>query len=283
MIDHRVHEVTFHSFEPVFVTMLSDVHIDSPRCAFDDLKKVCQERKDLPNHRIIIIGDVADLVLPPDAKRFRPSARRPELSSSDDWLTGVIEYVACRLKELGSPIDLIGRGNHEDAVLKHHGVDVTEEIAKRVGAVAGSYSGMLLYRWIEPKRKVVTFKIAYHHGAWGGVDAKGYQGAWRWFSRFRDWDIAVYGHNHAPRLDPEEVWELRVRQDGYRLMPRKVALVNLGSWVRPYDLGSKWPHYTEIRGYPVRPQSAALLKLRPVRVYAPGNKDYSVVDWSIEV
>lgn len=135
----------------------------------------------------LAIGDVANLVLPPDQKRYRPSVQPRDLRGLDDWLDATVEYNADRLKSLGYHWDLFGIGNHEEEIRKRHGVDVVEHLAYRLGARRGGYSGVIDYRIHRPNTPgYFSFRALYHHGAWGGKWAKGYLGAWSWAAQHDD-------------------------------------------------------------------------------------------------
>jgi len=258
---------TFH------LTCLSDLHIDSTMCDLAGLKALADKRRTLPNHHVVIIGDVCDLVLPPDLKRFMPSVRKAGLATRDDWFAASIDDVVENLKDLDLPIDLIGVGNHEHEALKRHGWDATSIIAKELGAFRGGYSGMMSYQFhLDTVR--TRFNVAYHHGAWGGRDSKGFSSAKAWFSTFSDWDIALYGHNHGATLDPEVRMIPNYRTGGFK--ERDIYYVNCSSWTKSLSEDSRQVHYTERAGMRPNPRKSPLVRVTPRRVKGAVSLEVSV-------
>ena len=238
-------DVYLKAGETMYLSLLSDLHIDSSSCDLKGLKKLADERRKLPNHGVICIGDVADLVMPPDIKRYRPTARARQLDGRDDYLTAAIEMVIEKMKELDLHWFLISPGNHEDVAMKFHGVDATSIIAHALGARRGAYFGFIDFRLHfgnKNKRGAYheqRFRVAYHHGAWGGQLAKGYLGAQRFANVLEGWNLFCYGHNHASRVDPELRIDIEPRTRDLR--EREVYIVNCSSWTEPFSKDPRYP------------------------------------------
>ena len=210
----RVHslDIRLKVGESIHITPFSDLHIDDSLCDIAALKRVANERRDLENHYALAIGDIFNLVVPTDLKRYRPSVQPPGIAGRDDWVNATVGYTTDILKSLNLKWLLISPGNHEDEFTKRTGVDLTTLLARDLGAFRGGYSGVIDIN-VKLREKYSTsakFRLAYHHGAWGGRTNKGYSGAWPWFSQIDGWNVAVYGHNHACRVDPE------IRRKPYR-------------------------------------------------------------------
>lgn len=283
----RVHTVSLKVSpnEPVHITPLSDIHIDAEDCDYDGLRAMIAERNKLQNHRVILHGDFMNFVVPPDLKRYRPSVPAKHLLGKDDWINASVDYATERLKGLGCHFDLVAPGNHEDEALKRHGFDATSVIAHNLGAVRGGYSGIIRYRMVEHttvKSKDTThgynFVIAYHHGAWGGKYAKGYLGAKDWFNVFQGWNVAVYGHNHQSRVDPEVRY--RISRDD-ELVPYEVYYVCTGSWARTYIADGKITHYAERKGYAPYALRTPLIRAWIGHALGPGHQGRRVMRYEV--
>lgn len=273
-----VTKIVLKEKESLAITVLSDLHIDSPWCRYSELKRAIERvNKRFPENRLVLIGDIGDFILPGDMRRFSPSSALRGIADRDAFVMERCEYIAKRLKELGAPIDLIGRGNHEEAVLKHHGIDPTREIARMVGARPGGYAGAVVYVF---GKGACRFVLLYHHGAWGGEYAKGYNGAFRWSSQYEGWDVFVYGHNHAPTEDTNERYELS--GNGMAFKPRKVTLLNVGSWVKPEQVEGQLTPYHIMRGYTTHPNTLATIIVTIRRSESRGRArypSYEILKW----
>jgi len=240
--------------EEITIRALSDLHIDEKMHSRSSLRRTAaRDMARSKRPRAVIIGDLGGLIFPTDVRRFHPSGQRKQLQGVDDWLDTAIEYVCKELEALGYAWDVVGMGNHERTAMHHHGTDVVSRVAERLGAARGGFSGVIDYRIHvtkdgEPqqtKDPYALFRIVYHHGAWGGRYAKGYLGAWPFFAQHDGWNVALYGHNHLARLDPE----VRVRVQGKELKTYPVFLANLASFRDVYGKDSRSPDYGEVKGF----------------------------------
>lgn len=263
----RVHvvDLKLKPGESFHITPFSDLHIDDSLCDLAALKQAANERRGLENHFAVAIGDIFNLVVPTDLKRYRPSVQPASIAGRDDWVNSTFEYVTGVLKSLDLRWLLVSPGNHCDEFTKRTGVDLITMLAHDLGCFRGGYSGVIDFSIGDPKHRGdgVKFRMAYNHGAWGGRTNKGYSGAWPWFSQIDAWNVALYGHNHAIRVDPE----IRRRASGNKLVEYDAYLVSCGSYVKSYADDAKQTHYAERHGYLPQPRKAPLIKVTKL----PGN------------
>ncbi len=264
-----VRDLWLRSGETIHITPVSDAHLDDSSCDFDALRRVMDERRELPNHRVLWIGDTANLILPSDIRRHRPSVLPTEIAGKDAFLNSVTDYVVEKIRKLNVTSDLFGVGNHEDEVIKRSGYDIVSILAREFDAARGGYSGAIDYRLhVTPDGKprggkareacYVALTILYHHGAWGGRKAKGYLGAIDFFSQHSfPWQVAIYGHCHGSRVDPETA-VVRNRDGTFREVTR--YLVNCAGFQIPYPEDAEKTTYAERRGYLRSPHHAPLIR-----------------------
>lgn len=155
--------------------LFSDIHIDSPSCQLDLLKyhlDICKKE----NARIFINGDLFDAILLRDMKR----ATNSRMEAQDGQLNVKIEKTVDFLKPYIDNIAFIGRGNHEESVMKYNGVDVTAWLINELnhyktnGVVAyGGYRSFIRIGFDYPNDKKVQHRIVYdilaHHGSGGAA------------------------------------------------------------------------------------------------------------------
>lgn len=271
------------SGESVHITVLSDLHLESRLANHVGLRRLLEERAKLEHHHVVLIGDVLDLVGHEDTRRYRHGGQIDRLAQADGWVNEAIGHAVETLTVEGIRYDLISPGNHEDEFLRRHGLDVTSVLASRLGSARGGYSGVVDYRvgLVVPSKVASAekipysrFRLLYHHGAWGGRLAKGYNSATAWAAQWDGWNAFVYGHCHASRHDVEVRHEVTA---GGAIRRYEAHLINASSWVDSYGDDALVTHYAERHGYLRQPCKAPLITIRP-RWYHGGRMalDYDV-------
>ena len=155
------------------LALFSDLHIgaddiDLPRMKRDLATAAVEGR------RFLINGDIAELILPGDKKRWSASKMN---SQRDDILNEALEQSFDVLKPYANYIDLIGTGNHDESPIKYDSFDL-------VGALVGmlnrektngnihraGYQGYVKYM-LRPTNGTasIPFTIYMHHGSGGSA------------------------------------------------------------------------------------------------------------------
>lgn len=196
------------NLERFYFYLLSDLHIGSSSLNYYRLNKTLEEARSL-NARILINGDVFDGILPKDMKRFQPSVLDRELQGMDDILSAVIDKGVRILEPYADLIDVIGIGNHEDSILRHHNINLVGSkgcLIDRLNAKGGNikyggYTGYLTYTFWRMKSKShfssTKFVIQYHHGAGGSaIVTKGILNLARASASNEGADIIWQAHKH---------------------------------------------------------------------------------------
>jgi hypothetical protein len=272
-------EVRLKAGSTVHITPVFDAHLDDSLCDIPALKRMAEKRNKLEHHYCIYGGDTFNLVVPPDLRRYRPSGQPRELVGRNDWVNATLDYVGDKIEELGMKPILMIPGNHEDEFEKRYGLDSTSILAHRFGCARGGYSGILDLRLFVRERCFTTFRIAYHHGAWGGRTNKGMAGAWPFFSQIDGFHVAIFGHNHASRVDPE----IRKRVRNRELTEYPVYFANCGSWVRSYSEDAHETHYAERHGYLPHPRTCPLIRVTPRLGHNKKRNGILTLEYSVEV
>lgn len=138
-------------------TLMSDLHIGAPHVDYDLIVQDLETAK-LHNDRILINGDLLDLILTSDKKRFSPEALHSRLQGAPDIVNAAIDWAVEILAPYAELIDMIGIGNHETAITRHHSVDVTRVLIRELARSLpknskhvihyGGYGGFVDYRFL---------------------------------------------------------------------------------------------------------------------------------------
>jgi hypothetical protein len=188
----------------VGLTLLSDLHLGAAHVDYNLIARELKTARD-NNDRILVNGDIFDLILTKDLKRFTPDALHPRLLGRKDIVNEAVGWAVELFAPLATQIDMLGMGNHEDTVLKYANVDplktLVEELQKKVPARLGhvihygGYSGFVDYR-LKRGKQAERFVVYYHHGS--GSAAPVTKGMID-FNRKDTWvsaDLIWMGHKH---------------------------------------------------------------------------------------
>lgn len=188
------------------ITLMSDLHIGASSV---DYKLIDEELEEAwkNDDRILINGDVFDMILTRDFKRFEPDVLHSRLRGCRDIINKAVDWGEEIFGDYARNIDMIGVGNHESAVEKHHNVDVVgmliERLERRKGAkiAYGGYSGFVDYRFRccrhnkEERGAGKRYVIYYHHGSGGACEVtKGVADLHH--KSWIDADVIWLGHKH---------------------------------------------------------------------------------------
>lgn len=220
------------------LTLLSDLHIGAPQVNYRLIERELKNARKR-NDRILINGDVFDAILHSDAKRFTPDSIHPRFQGRRDVVNSAIEWAVDLLIPFADLIDVIGIGNHETALEKHHSLDpvrvliydLTRKLAKphRQHVIHyGGYTGFVDYR-IGGHRWV----LYYHHGTGGGNGNNLGSTDFASKSVMLDGVDAIWiGHNHHQMVSGIE--RISCPMSGQGPLVRRLRYIRTGSYMKTY-------------------------------------------------
>lgn len=189
------------------LALYSDIHFDSPDCDRETLKKhldFCIK----DGRYILINGDFFDAILLGDRKR----ATAHHITNTDNQLNVKLNEAYEFLKPYQEYILFIGRGNHEESILKYNGLDVLEMLTTMLNMgsehkiLYGNYTNFLRFTFKEQgkNRREYHYDIFAHHGAGGNAPVtKGILD----YSRINKSvvaDLIWTGHRHNALIDASD-------------------------------------------------------------------------------
>lgn len=249
--------------------LMSDLHIGA---AHVDYKMIQREIEDAATNgdRVLINGDLLDLILPKDTKRYQPNAVHPRIAKRNDQVNAVIEWAVEELSPIAHLLDLLAIGNHEAVITHYHSIDPTllvlyelEKIAKQRDPNHvihyGGYAGFVDYRLRNREGADDSYRwiVYYHHGSGGAAPVtKGLID----FNRkdvFIDADVIWMGHKHNRLVVSVE--KLRCPTKGDDVDVREVFHIMTGAYFNTYMGQSQ----QSVRKYGRRSNYAADMGLAP--------------------
>jgi len=154
------------------------------------------------NAPVIDVGDFFCLMQGKYDKRKSSDALRP-IHRGEEYFDDVPNTAVDFFRPYAHQFAVLGYGNHETSIIKHHQTDILARFAYRLNAETGSsvqvggYGGYVKLRFVLPgekKRKSIWLRYFHGSGGGGGVVTKGVIGTNR--RMYYDADIVVTGHIH---------------------------------------------------------------------------------------
>jgi hypothetical protein len=191
------------------LALFSDLHLEANDTDQDQLKKDLEEAAGL-DARILINGDLVDMILPSDQKRHTASR---DISHRDDKLNEITQVAYEMLLPVVDYIDVIGAGNHEAAVAKYHHFDIIGALVVMLNmqrsktlppihrAGYQGYIRYMLHPEDEPAR-TTAFTIYHHHGSGGSAPVTKGMIDFNRIIYSHDADLWWMGHKHQGIQDP---------------------------------------------------------------------------------
>lgn len=188
---------------PVKLGLFSDIHFDSPDCDKETLKlhlDYC-----LQDQRYILVnGDLFDAILLKDAKRAVPH----NTEHRDNQLNVKLEETAHFLTPYKDQILFMGRGNHEESIIKYNGLDLMQMLTALLNAGSkhkiqyGNYANFLRFSWVDNKHTPhLRYDIFAHHGAGGSAPVTKGMIDFSRLSKGVNADLIWIGHKHNSIVD----------------------------------------------------------------------------------
>lgn len=235
--------------------LLSDIHLDNPKCNRKLLLQHLDECKAIGGHALMF-GDVLCLMQGKKDRRGSKGDIRPE-HLGGNYFDLVFRESADLLRPYGDMILMMGDGNHETAVLNNQEIDPLENVVRLMrndGAVTEhmGYQGFVRFAFRQSAGRTRRCTLFFHHGAWGGIVTKGTMGGGRYAQIAPDADIMLNGHNHERSIVAHPCY--RIAENGKAWIEQRWHLQTgtykqefgaTGGWaieriVMPKSLGGIW-------------------------------------------
>ena len=217
-----------------------DVHLGNAYC---DKPAFIKYLKESDEHTYFMGGgDLLDSIIVTDpryAKHVDDTARTAIL---DEQVDQAIEMLwPYRDRIIG-----LGRGNHEDVVIKKSGTDVIWRVCEKLDCEYLGYSGFVILKMRESNGRGRTVRIKWHHG-WGGGSRT--QGAditkYSKDTAYWDADLFLYGHVHKKQSDEIP----RLGTIGKSVIAKNKLFAICGTFLKTYS-ATYDASYSEVKGYP---------------------------------
>ena len=181
-------------FEDIELIPFGDFHLGAEECDEDEIVRTINYVKSKPNVFVILVGDLIE-----NATRNSVGDVFGQLAIPQNQLNTLVKL----LEPIRDRILGINTGNHENRTYKETGLDVTEELAHRLGLnqVYSRDGGYLFLSFGRNRRRDNvrhTFRIYFTHGHGGGSSTGASVNNNENMKNIVDADIYLSGHTHKP-------------------------------------------------------------------------------------
>jgi len=241
-----------------WIMLSSDRHFDSIKCDRALMKKHLDKAKER-NAMIIDYGDFFDAMQGKFDPRRSYDEMRPEYKK-DTYLDEIVKDAAEFMKPYAKNFLVIGRGNHDESVIKNNGTDIMDKLVRMMNTDSGAeinlggYGGWVKFNFNSGK--CFSKNIKYFHG--GGGDSpvtKGMIDTARMGVFLPDADFVVIGHNHNALISPTS--RERISTRGV-ISQDQCVFIRTPSYSIDYGDGTRGWH-VERRGQP-KPRGCAWIR-----------------------
>jgi len=226
--------------ETITLKPIFDVHLGSAYCDEKSFKEYLADSN--KNTYFMSGGDLLDSIIVTDPRYSKHVDGTERTAILDEQVDKAVEI----LRPYRKNIIGLGRGNHEDTVVKHSGTDVTWRICEQLDCEYLGYSGFVILKLREKDGRGRTVTIKWHHG-WGGGSRT--QGAditkYSKDTAYWDADLFLYGHVHKKQYD--EIPRLGI--SGKSLISKPIHFAICGTFLKTYS-STYDSTYSEVKGYP---------------------------------
>lgn len=242
--------------DTIRIKPIADVHLGNRWC---DLKAFRRYMADVDDNTYFIgVGDMMDMVIVKDAKRYKKSS-----DGSPQHEDSVINYQTDLLFEILKPVKdkilALGIGNHEETIVKHCSVNPVKTLCKMLDVPYGGITYFLKVLLSENGGRVRTITFRVHHGWGGGSRTEGAD-----ITKFTrdtgkyDADVFLYGHTHKLQHYSVPI----IGTDGKKLVARDRFIVICGTWLKTLSNSSD-ATYSEMAGYPPIHVGSPIINIKP--------------------
>ena len=260
---------------------LGDVHLGARNCAEKPLREHVKTIFNDPNARVILGGDLTNLITPVDALRFDAGVLPDWMLKGDEStirkrLNDIAFQERKRIQDILRPISkkILGavEGNHEFQMRKRHNYYTHQLLCDELGTTDLTDEAVLRLRFV--RQKAVSTVVIYLCHGWGGGRTAGAEPL-KLARMLEEWecaDICWRGHSHTFHImPPKPVMGLPRSGDLPKELTQKYRwAANWGCWLYSHAVGDS--SYESRACYPAKPMLTVKAVIKPFACFKQNGK-----------
>ena len=266
------------SKEDIWFMLRSDAHHDSMHCRRDLEKKHLDKAMEKKAY-ILDAGDLFDAMQGRNDKRRSLDDLRPEYKC-ENYFGALVEEACQFYRPYSDRWILLGKGNHETAIMKYNNMDLTSILASKLRSSAMPYVGgfggwvfVYLFNTDDSGGARSCVRIKYHHGSgWNAPVTRGVIQTNRQAVYLPDADVVWNGHNHQEYVMAMKRERITTKGNPYYDICHFVRTPGYKDDYNDSDSG-----WASEKGFPPAPHGCAWMKIT-MRDHKPKVMVYSEVE-----
>ncbi len=204
-----------HVGDEQWFLLRSDAHHDSPYARNAIEKRHLDEAAER-GAGVLDFGDLFDAMQSPHDPRRSMRGRRAD-HMTDAYFNVLLDDAEAFYAPYADRILLLGEGNHEGAVTRNCGFDLTRELVRRLNGRGGTvqrggYCGWVRFSCTYKDTRMISWDMFYTHGSGGNAPVtEGLIQQNRRKVMAADADIIVAGHIHRSHAVPDTTWRCNAK------------------------------------------------------------------------
>lgn len=218
---------------------LGDFHIGHKSCRLDKLQANIEEIKKDDTAFVILLGDLAECIVPGDKKRFRYDQIHDAFVQNVGTLpTAYLDYLKELLEPIKSKIIASHNGNHEDSLLKYYYRDINAELCGYLGVpyVPGHLFTKINFSY-ETGGHQKSIIINSAHGHKSGYKTGSKVNFMEDLPSWIDANLILRGHSHS--LFCNKKIKIGPNSRNTKIVQKEILVAHCGSYLEAYKSGSK--------------------------------------------
>ena len=252
-METRTFKIQYKYGDVIKIKPLGDIHLGNTYCDKRKLGMYLSESDE--STYFLGIGDLLDNIVVTDPRYTKHVDDTPSGTIIDDQIETMAEILLpYKDKILG-----LGRGNHEDVIIKKCGTDPIKRLCKKLECSYLGLSGLVRLNLTENGNRGRNIIIRYHHG-WGGGSRTQGADLTKFSKDMMYWDADIYLYGHVHRKQSDRIPRLGLIGD--KLVSKPKLLGICGTFLRTYT-DTTDSTYSELKGYPPVEIGGITVNLKP--------------------
>ena len=255
------YDISYKYGDVIKIKPIADIHFGNRYCDKRAFRKYLEESD--KDTYFLGIGDMMDSIVTTDMRYEKHADDSEAMAIIDKQVDGLAEYLMPYKKKIIG----LGRGNHENTIVKKCGTDPVGRLCEKLECAYLGLSGLVRLSLSSISKKdgrnsrTRTVIIRWHHG-WGGGSRTQGADLTKYSKDTMHWDADIFLYGHVHRKQSDRVPRLGLSGDTLISKPKLIGIC--GTFLKTYSKTADTT-YSELKGYPPVEIGGIKVNIKPRR------------------